>query len=106
MNALSGRDSIVPIRVPGVAERLLDDELVLYLASDETVHVLNRTGAAVWALCDGNRDVDQVTNEVAELFGQRPSNIREDVEVIVDELARVGLIANTSVEVGALQAAD
>jgi hypothetical protein len=43
-----------------------DDELLLYRAADRTALCLNVTAAAIWHLCDGNRAVREIIDELSQ----------------------------------------
>ena len=75
------------------------DPLVLY---PEGLLRLNRSGAAIVALCDGRRSVPQIVAELAQKFrpGPRetgaeiaPDEIADDVGTFLDELDAKGLLA-------------
>lgn len=84
--------SVKPLKADHLRGELLDDSLVLYDEAGETVHILNRTATAIWSLCDGTRDVRQVTKDTARLFGERSGLIRGDVLQMIEELSQVGLV--------------
>ena len=59
------------------------------LLAPEKVVVLNATGAAILALCDGQRTVVEITATLAERF-QRA--VDADVDTFVSRLAARGLV--------------
>jgi hypothetical protein len=61
-----------------------------------TAHVvsLNPTAAAIWYLCDGNRDAAAIARELVDaLPAAEPSNVEGDVRAMLEELAGLGLVA-------------
>ena len=49
-----------PERAAEIIEQIVDDELVIYNLTNDDVHLLNATTAAVWRLCDGTHTVDAI----------------------------------------------
>jgi len=58
------------LRNPAVLEQDLGEELLLYQADGEDVHVLNATGRAVWRLCDGQRSLEEIAAALPLHFAQ------------------------------------
>lgn len=55
---------------------------------------LNETALAIWDLCDGATTVDEMVEAVVEL-GLDEQRARTDVEGVVDEFERLGVITET-----------
>lgn len=80
-------------RHPAVLEEDLGEELLLYTAQRDVVHVLNATGRAVWRLCDGNRTIQEIAQKVSHSFATSPEqNIEEDVKNVLESLAERRLV--------------
>jgi PqqD family protein of HPr-rel-A system len=73
----------------------LDDDLVLYDDRDGCSYVLNRTGAAVWELCDGSLNLRQIASAIAGKYQIDPERARADVEALVSSLRRAGLVRSS-----------
>ena len=61
-----------------------------------TGHVvsLNPTAAAIWYLCDGNRDATVIARELLDAFpAAEPSQVEADVRAMLEQLAGLGLLA-------------
>lgn len=54
-----------PVPSPDARVEEIDDELAIYLPGQSTAVVLNRTAAAIWRLCDGDRTAVQIATELA-----------------------------------------
>jgi pyrroloquinoline quinone biosynthesis protein D len=67
------------------------------LLTPEVVTVLNGTGAAVLALCDGKRTVAEI---VAELRGRYERVEDDEVRLFLDRLAAKGCLEVSRAEVG------
>ena len=49
--------------------RQSDKENVVFDPETEVVHMLNTTAMAIWVLCDGDTDPDEMVDAVCELSG-------------------------------------
>src|SRR4051812_2482076 len=68
----------------GLATTTVEDELIVYDAERKAAHCLDATAAAVFALMDGTRSLD----EIAEAAGLAPDRAAAAVE----ELRSAGLL--------------
>jgi hypothetical protein len=65
---------------------------VLDMATGQVVS-LNPTAAAIWYLCDGQRDASAIAREVLDVFPDvEPSKVELDVRTLLDELSALGLV--------------
>lgn len=55
----------IPVMLPAVVGRIIDEEAVLVLPEQGQVKVLNSVGARIWTMIDGIRSV----REIAALIG-------------------------------------
>jgi hypothetical protein len=53
---------------------------------------LNHTGLVIWQLADGRRTIKQIIAAFCERFPDAPSNVAEEVDVLLKELAADGFI--------------
>ncbi|HXX24322.1 MAG TPA: PqqD family protein [Terriglobia bacterium] len=86
MKPLARKNDLYAENLPG--------EVVLYDKTNNKVHCLNKTAAAIWESCDGTRTVDDLAQLVEAKLGA-PTN-REVVLLALQELEKAGLM-----EVGA-----
>ncbi|GIU91959.1 MAG: hypothetical protein KatS3mg011_0865 [Acidimicrobiia bacterium] len=77
---------------PHILEEEVDDDLVLYDPSRESVTVLNTTAADIWRLCDGSLTLDEVVERLAAAYGTSAEQIRGDVARTVGRLVEEGLL--------------
>jgi hypothetical protein len=68
-------------------------EVVVRHAGTGQVRHLGGTAAAIWALIDGATPVEQIIDELGDLYGVPPTSIESDIRRAVDELAEAGLLA-------------
>jgi PqqD family protein of HPr-rel-A system len=64
----------------------------LYDPVSQMVHVVNHTALAIWQLCDGQTDPDEMVDAVCQLSGLPRDVAAEDIENTLTELDVVGLI--------------
>jgi hypothetical protein len=69
----------------------VEDGLVIFQESTDTVHHLNHSASAVLALCDGSRDARAIATFLAEAFGL-PEPPFEDTVLCLEALTRRGLV--------------
>jgi hypothetical protein len=69
-----------------------DDGAIAYRELTGRVHHLNKTAAAILALCDGAHDVEQIAGTLAELFGL-DSPPTQETQSCIEQLSREGLVS-------------
>lgn len=74
----------------------LDGELVIYEERSGEVFVLNTTGAQIWRLLDGTRTGQAVAEEVSDLYKIEIDQVIQDVEDLIVDLTRAGLLSSIS----------
>ena len=72
-----------PARKADVWLRQSETENVVYDPSSGTVHMLNATAMAIWVLCDGETDPEEMVEAICELSGLPPDIVVEDVRRIL-----------------------
>jgi PqqD family protein of HPr-rel-A system len=72
-----------PSRKVDVWLRQSDTENVVYDPSSGTVHMLNATAMAIWVLCDGETDPEEMVEAICELSGLPGEVVIEDVRRIL-----------------------
>ena len=56
---------------------------LVYDPSSEAVHLLNATAMAIWVLCDGETDPEEMVEAICQLSGLPPDIVIEDVRRIL-----------------------
>jgi hypothetical protein len=82
-----------PGRAADVRIYPLGDEALVYLPTAGTGCALNRTALAIFELCDGQRTVAGIGQELAQTLGCAPDALLADVRNGVSELRRAGLVS-------------
>ena len=72
-----------PTRKSEVWLRQADTENAVYDPGTSTVHLLNATAMAIWVLCDGDTDPDEMVDAICELSGLPRDVVVEDVRRIL-----------------------
>ena len=80
---------------PGIQERPVGEEHMLYDATGRKVHVLNETAFFVWNLCDGNQSQDDIIRRAGSDFEGGPASLREDIASCIAEFHSLGLLETT-----------
>lgn len=75
---------------------VLEGEAVIHRAG--RVHALDPVATLVWRCCDGDASVDQIAEELAEIFAMPRETVRRDVAAMVDDLATLGLLTASNGE--------
>jgi Coenzyme PQQ synthesis protein D (PqqD) len=83
--------------VNGLLVEQVETEHLIYRSDSVDAAALNEAAAAVFALCDGQRDVDAI---VTALRDDGRDLGRDEVLLALRELAEAGLIDSTPVETG------
>lgn len=71
-------------RSAGLVKREVDGELLVYDLECDKAHCLNDSAARIWAYCDGNKSV----SEISQLLGADP-DVTMDEKVVWHTLARL-----------------
>jgi pyrroloquinoline quinone biosynthesis protein D len=87
---IAGRER--PARREGVWVRRSGEENALLDPTSSSVHLLNETALAIWELCDGQTDPEEMIVAIVELSGLNRAAVAEDVERILSEFGDAGLV--------------
>ena len=80
----------------GAAE---EDDLVVYDANTELVHILNSTAAEIFELIDQeSKTIDEIITCLLDKYDVTSDEIRNDVQEILDELVNKGIIGHQNAE--------
>lgn len=70
----------------------LADELLLYDADGEKVHVLNGTTREIYLQCDGHHSVDDLTRSLASEFEVDEATAKKDTIAVLERLIDLGIV--------------
>lgn len=88
-------DTLEPYRpccMPGVQIQRMDDDLVLFNPRGNRVHLLNATGGAILALCDGTLSDAEIADELDAFYGIGLERATAEVLVFLDDLDDAGVL--------------
>jgi len=69
---------------------LFEEGGVIFQLKDRVAHEINRTGASILVLLDGERDVGSLIRMIAREYGREEKAIREDVMDFLSNLMKRG----------------
>lgn len=82
------------IRNPDVVLREEEaDGGLLFNPDTNQIRVVNATGLLIWKLCDGERDLTDISKALEEAFeGVDPDQARKDVLAYIEDMKNTGFI--------------
>lgn len=89
-------ERLVPQRSRAVHTVELDGEAVLLDETTNELHLLNATGALVWACFDGRSTIAEIVADISEGLGAPYSDVLTDSLAIARDLGQKGLLANVT----------
>jgi hypothetical protein len=84
-----------PRRRNGIEAMWVEDDLFLFDPAAYRAVTLNRSGAAVWELCDGTRTPDNIVEALLESFEGERHLIARDVRDTLQQLTDQGVVTDT-----------
>ena len=78
--------------------RRIGDTIVVINGEGLSSHILNKTAAFIWELCDGNLETEEIATKVYQHFDVGLENAKIDVHEIIEELATAGILVKTKVK--------
>ena len=90
--AFFGYDSIAAALANADFDAGPDDDAAMLVSDHGQLFELNLAGAFVWEHMDGKRSIVDVADRVAEAFDVPPDKARRDIEVLLEEYERLGLV--------------
>jgi hypothetical protein len=85
-------DSMRPRPHASVETAFLPPDVVLFDDRHGEIHHLNASASAVWLMIDGELTVDDVADELSEIFSVPTDQIRPDVDTAIDDFRSRGLL--------------
>jgi hypothetical protein len=72
--------------------RRIGDDVVIIKDDGLATHVLNKTAAYIWELCDGNRGIDEIVASLCERYDVSTEEARMDTMETIENLTKAGII--------------
>ncbi len=64
----------------------------VYNKETDTLHLLNDSARAIWELCDGQTNSEEMAQAVSQLTGLGHKEAKEDVDTTLEKLSSLGLV--------------
>ena len=75
-----------------IIQRRIDDTVVVIKEDGLSSHILNKTAAFIWELCDGGRNIEDIAKRVHQQFEVSLEEARQDTVTLINELKRAGIL--------------
>ena len=72
--------------------RRIGDDIVVIKDDGLSTHVLNKTAAFIWEMCDGKCGIDEITSKMCEHFDVSLEEAHADVNNIVKVLTKASIL--------------
>jgi hypothetical protein len=79
-------------RADNVIFREIADEIVVINVDGQKVHVLNKTAARIWEMCDGSLGPDEIAEKLCERYDISLERASNDVRNTVTKMMEKGLL--------------
>jgi PqqD family protein of HPr-rel-A system len=86
------RTGLRPQRKEGLFLRQAKGENAVYDPASGTVHLLNATAWAIWDLCDGATDPEEMIDAICEISRMHRDLVSEDVRRILAEFDEADIL--------------
>lgn len=84
-----------PTRRADVVVREIEGETLVLDGLSGKVHQFNPTAGFIWACCDGESSVGDITNRLAIEYGVMSASVALDVANTIGKLQELGLLLNS-----------
>jgi uncharacterized protein YaiI (UPF0178 family) len=72
--------------------RRIGDDIVIIKDDGLSTHILNKTAALIWELCDGKHSSDEIAANLCERYDVSLEEARTDTGEIIEGLTKAGLL--------------
>ena len=69
-----------------------DDWAILFCPKNRKTFFLNPISTAIWKFLDGNKTIEDLTDQIVSEFSHTPVDVNEDIIVFVNKLVQLGLV--------------
>jgi len=80
------------VQAEDVIWRRIGDEIVVIKDDGLATHVLNKTAAFIWEMCDGKCGIDEITSRLCKRFDVSFEEASTDVREIIEKLIELGIM--------------
>ena len=75
--------------------RRIGDDIVVIKDDGLSTHVLNKTAAFIWEMCNGDFGIDEIATHLCEHFDVSFEEVRADVRETIEKLTQAGIMNQT-----------
>ena len=79
----------------GVIWRRIGDDIVIIKDGGLSTHILNKTAAFIWEMCDGKTGVDDIASKICERFDVPYDEAHADVDKTVKTLTKASVLKHS-----------
>ena len=72
--------------------RRIGDDIVVIKNGGLSTHVLNKTAAFIWEMCDGKSGIDEIASKIYERFEVTFEEAHADVDETVKKLTKASIL--------------
>ena len=80
------------IQAENIIWRRIGDDIVIIKDDGLATHVLNKTAAYIWELCDGKRGIDEIAASLYERYDVSPEEALADTRETIENLTKAGIL--------------
>jgi len=80
------------VQAEDIIWRRIGDDVVIIKDDGQATHVLNKTAAYIWELCDGKSGIDDIAASLCERYDVSPEEARADTRATIENLTKAGII--------------
>jgi hypothetical protein len=80
------------VQAENIIWRRIGDDVVVIKDDGLATHILNKTAAYIWELCDGKRSIDEIAVNLCERYDVSPEEARTDTRETIENLTKAGII--------------
>ena len=85
--------NLKPMPAAEFTEVEIDDELVIYDHRMQKTQFLNTSASIIWSMCDGENTIEEISCQLADLYGLRVDEVSADSFEIICEMYNAGLLS-------------
>ena len=80
------------VKTEDIIWRRIGDEIVVIKDDGLSTHVLNKTAAHIWEMCDADCGLDEIVASLCERFDVNQEVASADIKEVVEKLAQIGIL--------------
>jgi hypothetical protein len=80
------------VQAEDIIWRRIGDDIVVIKDDGQSTHILNKTAAIIWEICDGNCGIDEIATKLCERFDVSYEQARADVRETIEILTQAGIM--------------